>query len=365
MAKSLKIKSSTQAQSAMALLLAKHEKDVIGLKKGESVTGKITKLTPNEILVDVGAKTDALVLEKEKKILKNILERFNVGDTVTVSVLNPESEYGHPVVSLRRYLSELAWKNLESLEKNKEEITGTVQEVTKAGYLIATDFGISGFLPQSHTLSGDIKAGQAVQVTVLELNKKENKIIFSQKPALTAEDFAKATKGLKEGDKVQATITNVSSFGLFATITVKEQVLEAFIHISEISWEKVLDLSTMFTSGQTVEAVIVRVDTDTQRVNLSIKRLTADPFETRMKTYPVDKKVRAEVTKVEESGVTVLLEGAGDFNDVEAFIKKEKIPPTTMYTVGQEITVTVSEFDKRKHRIVVVPVLLEKPLMYR
>ena len=116
---------------------------------------------------------------------------------------------------------------------------------------------------------------------------------------------------------------------------------------------------------QVIEAVVVRFDEENKRVNLSIKRLTADPFEALMEAYPVDKKVSGEVTKVEESGVTILLEGTKEMNEVEAFIKKEKIPPTTIYTVGQAITVTVSEFDKRKHRIIVVPVLLEKPLMYR
>ena len=238
--------SLNKPQSAMAQLLASHKEKVVTLKKGESVKGKITKLTRGEITVDVGSKTEAIVLEKERHILDTILSSFKVGDTVDVNVLNPESEYGNPVVSLRRYLGDISWKKLGELEKNKEPLEVVVQDSAKAGYVVATAFGVSGFLPQSHVSQADLSAGQTIKVTVLELNRKDNKIIFSQKPSLTDEDFAKAVKGLKLGDKVKATVTNVSSFGIFAKIEANGTVLEGFIHISEVAWEKVNDLSTMF-----------------------------------------------------------------------------------------------------------------------
>lgn len=344
----------------MAQLLAAHQSKFVALKKGESLKGTITKLNSGEILVDIGAKTDAVVLEKERHILQTILSMFKVGDTVEVNILNPESDNGQPVVSLRRYLGNLSWKKLEVLEKSKESLDVTVQESTKAGYLAVTDFGVVGFLPQSHTSQGELINGDVVKVTVLELNRKDNKIIFSQKTAVSEEDFAKTIKSLKVGDKVQATITNVSSFGIFVTFETKGTKLEGFIHISEVAWEKVNDLADTYSQGQVLEAVVSRFDEENRRVNLSIKRLTKDPFEALMDTYPIDKKVSGTVAKVEEAGVTV-----GLSEEVEGFIKKEKIPPTTVYTVGQALTVTVSEYDKRRHKIMVVPVLLEKPLMYR
>jgi small subunit ribosomal protein S1 len=292
--------------------------------------------------------------------MDTILSSFKVGDTVEVNVLNPESEYGNPVVSLRRFLGDISWKKLAELEKSKEPLDVMIIDAAKAGYVVATEFGVSGFLPQSHVSQSDLAAGTKVKVTVLELNRKDNKIIFSQKPSLTDEDFAKAVKGIKEGDKVKATVTNVSSFGVFATVQTPDITLEGFIHISEVAWEKVNDLSTMFTSGQEIEAVVVRFDKEARRINLSLKRLTADPFEKLMEEYPVDKKVSGTVAKVDDNGVTVTLA-----ENVEGLIRKEKIPPTVTYTVGQEVSVTVAEFDKRRHKIVVVPVLKEKPLMYR
>src|SRR5664279_1329926 len=149
MAKSAQNKSS-EPQSAMAKLMAKHENRFVTLKKGESVKAKLTKLTSNEILADTGAKTEALVLERDKNIVRTILSHFKVGDTVEVNVLNPESDSGQPIVSLRRYLGNIAWEKLEELQKKSEQLEVTVKDTTKAGYLVDTAFGISGFLPQSH-----------------------------------------------------------------------------------------------------------------------------------------------------------------------------------------------------------------------
>src|ERR1700761_3235313 len=117
MAKHIPRNNSNQ-QSAMAQLLAKHQNKFVTLKKGESVKAKITKLTPKEIIVDAGAKTEAIVLEREKQIIQTIMNQFKVGDTVEVNVLNPESESGQSVVSLRRYLGNMAWEKLEELQKS-------------------------------------------------------------------------------------------------------------------------------------------------------------------------------------------------------------------------------------------------------
>lgn len=360
--------------TTMAELMAKQKNTLVTLKKGESLKAKITKLTPSEMYVDAGAKTEALVLEKDKRILRTILSMFKVGDTVEVSVLNPESDSGQPVVSMRRYLGNLAWTKLEELQKSKEQIEVTVTESTKAGYLVTTDFGIAGFLPQSHTSFAqqhEVALGMRLKASVLELNRKDNKIIFSQKTAISDDDFAAAMKQMKVGQTVDVTVANVTPFGLFVTLPFKkaksDESLEGFIHVSEIAWEKVEDLTAEYASGQKIQAVVNRFDTDTRRINLSVKRLTKDPFEALIEKYPVDKKVTGVVIKLDDSGVTIELDpstGSGQ-EKVEGQIKKDKIPPTTQYTVGQSITATVSEHDKKRHKISLVPVLLEKPIGYR
>lgn len=346
----------------MAQLLAAHKNKFVTLKKGESVQGKITKLTLSEILVDVGAKTEALVLEREKNTVRMLLSMFKLGDSVEVNVLNPESESGQPVVSLRRYLGNLAWTKLESLQKSKEQVEVTVTDVTKAGYLVNTTFGISGFLPQSHT-SQEVTPGQKLKASVLELNRKDNKIIFSQKATMSDDEFAAAMKQFKPGEKVEVTIVNITPFGLFVSFPHMKKdsaAIEGFIHISEIAWEKVTDLAGMFSVGQKMEAAILRFDAETKKINLSVKRLTQDPFEELLAQFPVDKKVNGTVLKVEEAGVTLTLA-----DEAEGFIRKDKIPPMTTYSVGQAVAATVSEHDKKRHKIILVPVLLEKPIGYR
>jgi small subunit ribosomal protein S1 len=363
MAKSSSI-NPQKAQSAMAQLLAKHQNKFVTLKKGESIKAKLTKLTPNEILVDAGAKTEAVVLERDKRIIGTIMQLFKVGDTVEVNVLNPESESGQAIVSLRRYLGNLAWEKLETLQKKSEQVEVTIKDSGKAGYVVDTAFGVSGFLPQSHVAftQDGLNPGQTVKARVLELNRPDNKVIFSQKQSLSDEEFAALSKQYKIGEKMKVTVSTITPFGIYVVLPKKKDGtdLEGFIHISETSWDKVNDLSELFASGQEIEAVLTKFDTETKRISLSVKRLTADPFETLIEKYPMDTKVRGTVSAIEDGDVIFTFgEGA------EGVLRKDKIAPGTTYTEGQEVNLTIADHDKRKHRILVSPVLLEKPMGYR
>ncbi|SRR6266568_3780241 len=355
--------SSTNPQSAMAQLLAKHENKFVTLKKGESVKAKLTKLTPNEILVDAGAKTEAVVLERDKRIVHTIMEQFKVGDTVEVNVLNPESESGQSIVSLRRYLGNMAWEKLEELQKKSEQVEVTVKDSSKAGFVVDTAFGVSGFLPQSHVAftQDGLNPGQTTKARILELNRADNKVIFSQKQSLSDEEFHAVSKQYKSGEKMKVTVTTITPFGIYVALAKKKDTheLEGFIHISETSWDKVTDLSELFASGQEIEAVLSKFDAETKRISLSIKRLSADPFETMMEKYPVDAKVRGTVSAIDGDVLFSFGEGA------EGVLRKDKIPPTITYTEGQEVNLTIADHDKRKHRLLVSPVLLEKPMGYR
>ena len=350
----------------MAQLLAKHQNKFVTLKKGESIKAKITKLTPSEILVDAGAKTEAIVLERDKRIIQTIMGQFKVGDTVEVNVLNPEADNGQSIVSLRRYLGNMAWEKLEDLQKKSEQVEVTVKDVSKAGYVVDTAFGISGFLPQSHvTFSRDgLNPGQTIKARVLELNRIDNKVIFSQKPMLSEEEFSALSKQFKVGEKLKVTVTTITPFGIYVALPKtkeKTEDIEGFIHISEASWEKIADLNELFAPGDEIEAALLRFDSETRRISLSIKRLMADPFETLIEKYPVDTKVKGTVVRIEDGDVIFSFGEA----TVEGVLKKDKIPPTTTYAEGQEVNLTISDYDKRKHRILVSPVLLEKPMGYR
>src|SRR3989344_3404159 len=126
----------------MADLLDSHKSSFVSIKKGDNVPGTITKLTASEILVDVGAKTEAVVLEKDKNILHALLASLKVGDSVDVSILNPESDQGNPVVSLRRFMDEKVWGVLEKTRNDQVKLDVTVTDITKGGFLVTTPDGV-------------------------------------------------------------------------------------------------------------------------------------------------------------------------------------------------------------------------------
>lgn len=356
--------------TSMAELMAKKQPSIKLFKKGETVEGTITKLTSSEILVDIGAKTEAVVLEKDKTILRSLLESLKVGNKVSVYVLNSESDQGNPVVSLRRFIDEKLWVSLDQLKNDAVLLKVLVTNLTKGGFLVTTDDGLSGFLPNSQTILNDNPqsfVGKKIEVLVLELNRALHKIIFSQKAAMGDADFSKATSQVRVGEIVDTVVSSTTPFGIFVSVKGMEGLrpgeasgLEGFIHLSELSWDKIETAENYFKVGEKIQAQVLGVDKDAKRVNLSIKRMTKDPFEELSSKFTPDKKVRGTVKQIGSIGIILDL-GEG----IEGLIKKDKIPPSSSYSVGDEVEATISEIDIKRHRIILSPVLKEKPIGYR
>ncbi len=354
---------SGRAKTMADLLKSAATTSFVGLKRGDNIEGTITKLTPKEILIDIGSKTEAVVLEKDRKNLKKLLNFLKVGDKVLAYILNPESDLGHPIVSLRKYMDDILWKDLANLQKNKEVIKVVVTDSTKGGFLVTSENGFSAFLPNSQisfAKTGQDLIGKEIEVLILELNRQNQKIILSNKAIGGSDDFEKEIKNFKVEQKISTVISNITPFGIFTLIKGKSGEIEGFIHISEISWEKISQVPQSFKPGAEIEALIIGFDKKSARVNLSIKRLLKDPFEEKLNQFTIDKKITGKVTKVLSTGVLVEL-GEG----IEGIIKKEKIPPNTTYNAGSTVTATVVDVDKKKHRVSLVPILKEKPIGYR
>lgn len=344
----------------MADLLKSAKTSFVLLRKGENLEGTITKLEPSEILVDIGAKTEAQVLEKDKSNLRTLLSILKVGDKVTISVLNPESDFGNPVVSLRRFLDRKLWDKVEVLAKDKKPQEVTINEETRGGFVVATSDGVRGFLPNSHAF-GSLKLGQKTNAVLLEFDKEQHKIIFSQRKIADSEEFAKAQKTIKIGQKITSTISSIAPFGIFVSVqTSEENFVEGFIHISEISWEKLETIPDDFKIGEKLEGIVLGFDKKSSRVNLSIKRLTADPYKEKLKSYASDKKVKGKVLRVLSSGIEIELK-----EGVVGFIKKEKIPIDSKFEEGAEISATVVSVDEKNHRVMLTPYLTKKTIGYR
>jgi ribosomal protein S1 len=353
--------------SSMAELLQKQKTSFVSVKKGEIVKGKVTKISSSEILLDINAKTEAVVLEKDRKMMRQLVALLHVGSAVTASVLNPESELGFTVVSLRRFLEDTLWSTLENLQKAQEKVSVTIIEGTKGGFIVETATGITGFLPNSHitVVHNQQMMGKIIDVVIVELDRDNKKVVFSQKAVLGDENFKIAKEKIKIGDTITVSVAHVTSFGIFVSIPLDTDIfIDGFIHISEISWDKVDDLAAMFSEGQKIEATVIGFDNRAKRIDLSIKRLSADPFEEIVKAFPVDKKITATVTEVTDQGVQLDLGQIASVS-VEGLIKKDKVPPGTTYASGQKVTATVSQIDAKKRKILLVPVLKEKPIGYR
>lgn len=366
-AQNSKLNPQEASTSVMAKLLASYKSPFKSLSRGEQVEGKVTKVTRQEMLVDVNAKSEALVIEKDRRIHSILMSMLKPGDAVKAIVINPESEAGIPLVSLRKFVEAKAWDTLAGLQKDHKTLEVTVTDLTKGGYVVAADAGLTGFLPNSH-MGGNqqVQVGQRLTVSVLELQRDENKIIFTQKITLAKEDFERLTKAFPVGHKMSAVIASIAPFGIFLSIPSKNEKtgkivnIDGLVHISEVAWEKTADISEKHAVGDNVDVVVLGYDKDAGRIDFSIKRLTEDPFEKVAKEFPVDKKLSVPVLKTVAGAVHLDLG-----NGSEAIIPKEKIPPTTTYEVGQEVNVTVSDIDAKRHKIFVSPVLLEKPLGYR
>jgi small subunit ribosomal protein S1 len=352
----------------MAKLLASKKTEIAGFKKSDIVKGKITKLTQPEILIDLNGKTEAVVLEKDKTLRSTILNTVKVGDEVTVSILNPESDSGNAVVSLRRFMEEREWQKLQLMQKNQEQLTTTVSEVTKGGYVVRLQNGMNGFLPFSHTTfnaSSQLSLGKTVKLYILELKRDESKIVVSQKHQLSDDEFAKVKKTYKPNQKITAMVSGVTQFGMFVSLPLSEKAdsgtVDGLVHISEIAWEKVTDLTSQYKAGDSIDVVVIGFDDNAKRLDLSIKRLTGDPFTETAKQFPIDTQVKGIISKISGGNIHVKL---ADSN-VEGVIKKEKVPPTMTFEEGAAITVIVSEIDARHRSINLVPHLLKKTIGYR
>lgn len=349
--------------TSMAELLAASKKPLVTFKKGDLVTGKITKLTKHEILVSIGAKGEALVMEKDPDLLDQLLEMVKEGDEVEVSIISPEAENGFTIVSLRRFLDQKVWGKLATLQKDKTLIDVTVSEVTKGGYTVRTEDGIQAFLPHTLTTKSHM-SGEKISVSVFELIREDKKIVVSEKSMMSTDEFKQLKSQVKVGDTVKATITNVTTFGIFATVPVtlgkETKSVEALIHISEIAWEKTMEISgEQYTVGNVIETKVVGYDDDSKRLSLSLKQLTEDPFTEIAKKYPLETNVPGTVSQIQAGNVHVKFDG------IEGIIRKEKVPAGTEYTEGQALTVTITEIDMRRHKIYLSPVLLKKTIGYR
>lgn len=352
-------KSSTSSASSMAELMAKQSSAFQVLQKGQEIEGTVKKLTAKEILLDIGAKGDALVIEYDKTNLDQLLAMLKVGDTVKASVISTESEEGFPVVSLRRMLGQKTFGELDDAYKNDAIIEISILEPTRGGYFAQSKNGIKGFLPSSQAIEENL-ANSTIKAKIIELDKAKKRVIFSQKATQYETNLEELKKLFPKGEKVSGTVSQILPYGFFIEVEKNGHKAEGFVHISEISHDRVENLAELYKKGDSVDVGVLDVDAENKRVSLSVKQLSADVFKQVSEKYKKDMEVSATVIDVKSRGVTLELE-----KGVKGFIAADSIPAGTEYKKGQEVSATVSDVDARRRLVVLSPVVTKAFVGYR
>ena len=361
----------------MEELLASQDKKLVTIFRGQQVEGEVVAITDKEITLDLGAKSEGVMTTRE--IPQPQLEDLKVGSKLKAFVYMPENEHGQVVLSLQKQVpsshlegarahlrggssrgggkprggKRIDWSKFIQAQNQKSKLQGTVLEVNKGGLIVEVT-GARGFLPNSQvgfellSKAGggmDNLIGQDLTVTVIEVDADNNKLIFSERGQVS-DEIKEKIKGFKANQKVSGKIVAILPFGLVVDIS----GVEGLVFISDVSWEKIEDLSKQFTVGEELEVLVSGLDTDLGRLNLSIKQLTEDPFERSVEKYPVDEVVKGMITEVLSSGVAVKLE-----DSMEGFLPASKMNPDTTYEVGKSLTLLVDSVDSQKRRINLAP----------
>ena len=336
------------------LLVSDSVKQIVA---GEVVTGHVLSVKKHEVLIDLGAQGVGYVPRREVGLGRQL----NVGDEVTASVVDTELENGYSLLSLRKAAKDRGWEEVQAKMDAAEIIEVAPYDANRGGMLVEYE-GVRGFLPVSQLSAehyprvgsadkDEILArlnalvGQTLKVRILDCDRKANKLIFSEKEAVK-DGLAERFEQLKVGDTVSGIVTGVVDFGAFVNV----DGIEGLVHISEISWERVNNPSDYVKVGQTVEAKIISIDKE--RLSLSMKQLTQDPWLDEVEKFKKGEKVEGTVTRITPFGAFVQISPA-----VEALVHISElgsgndVDPEKVFTLNERKEFVVLDIDKENRKI--------------
>lgn len=335
----------------------------LNLKKGTTVEGTVISVSPREVLVDIGRKSYGIIAEWELEQVKEFTASLKPGDKVVAQVINPENDLGYATLSLRRSSMEHRWTKLSELKESGDDLDVTGLETAKGGLLVDWQ-GLRGFIPSTQ-LEGSMAAnpgsliGKRIKVKVIEVDKSINRLVLSQKASVlgvTPSVQKERLEKIKAGDTLKGTISGIAPFGIFVDI----DGLEGLVHISEIAWEKVDNPSSLFKVNSGIEVLVLDVNKDEGKLNLSIKRLTPDPWKNILDRYPPETVVTGKAVRNASYGIFVQLEPG-----IEGLIHISKLTAGQEPKIGDEIECMVENIDQIKRKISLTFLPKEKPVGYR
>ena len=356
--------------TTMEELLAEQDSDIKSFKHGDVVDGTVVRIDKDEILVDIGAKSEGVVSNRE------LFGRhgegqptLNIGDTVLVYVLQPESPEGHVVLSLRRAGLERKWRAMQEQFEEGVIIEAPVIDHNKGGLIV--DCGIRGFVPISQIVDFPRRpqndqprdaaqeiaeklqpfVGRKLRLKILEVNRKANRLILSEKVALYEERREKRDElfsSLQVGQTVKGTVRSIAPFGVFIDLG----GIDGLVHKSELSWNKVNNPEAGYKVGEEVEAEVIDINHERGRISLSIRRLQPDPWHSTVADFNVGDIIDGTVTKLVNFGAFVRVrDGLEGLIHISELSHQRVAHPADVVHEGQQLKLKIISLDSERHRL--------------
>jgi small subunit ribosomal protein S1 len=331
--------------------------DIKALAVGDVVEGTISSCKKHEVWVDLGAKGVGVVLRREI----GHGQLLEVGQPITVSVINPELEEGYALLSMRRAAKDRGWDELQRVFESQETVEIMPYDANRGGLLVELE-GIRGFLPVSQLAAGHYPRvsgadkdeilhklssliNKSLRVRILDVSRRDNKLIFSEKEAIK-DDVQSRFSELKVGDVVEGVVTGVIDFGAFVNV----EGIEGLIHISEISWERVDNPRNYLKVGENVKAKIIAIDKD--RLSLSLKQLTEDPWLIEVKAFKKDDVVEGKITRITPFGAFVQLSPSVEaLVHVSEMSDEDGVDPEKIFRLNEKKHFKIIDIDTEARKI--------------
>jgi small subunit ribosomal protein S1 len=337
-------------------LVPDYDAKIVSFDEGDVLTGTVVRVDRDEILVDVGYKSEGVIPLSELSIRRNIdpSEEVALGDEVDALVLTKEDNEGRLILSKKRARFEKAWRRIEEAAESGEAVEGLVIEVVKGGLII--DLGVRGFLPASlvdirRVQDLDEFLGQPLRCRVIELNRSRNNVVLSRRAVLEEERREvrqRILDTLDVGLVVDGQISNIVDFGAFVDL----DGIDGLIHISELSWSHVTHPSEILEIGQRVRVKVLDIDRERQRISLGLKQTQTDPWQQVLDHYHQDDVVHGRVTKAVTFGAFVeIVPGVEGLVHISELAAHHVENPREVVQNGQEVLVKIIEIDAERRRL--------------
>lgn len=357
--------STANEVTNMASLL---EEEGLGLdlpQAGEIKTGMIASITPGQIMVSIGAKSEGIINGQEFEMIPpDIFASIEVGQEIPVYVITPEDQNGNVILSYIRALEAESWEKAEEIMKAKEPFTGKIVGYNRGGLLVEFD-KLRGFVPASQLsfsrrseISGDnpekrfgSMIGEEITLQIIEVDQERRRLIFSERAAShetrdTIRD--KVIEKLEIGNVLKGKVTSLADFGAFVNVN----GADGLVHMSEISWDRIRHPGDELKVGQEVEVQVISIDEEKRHIGLSIRRLKDDPWQSQINDFKVGQLVEAKITRLTKFGAFAMLE-----NGIEGLIHISELSddhighPKEILHEGDQVTLRIIKIEPESHRI--------------